>query len=161
MAIESIASVNHRVLVDRRDGGKLADQVRVTLSGEESIPNKDFVLRYTLAGRAPKAALFTSRDRQGGGYFTLLVMPPSSLSQLPRHALEMVFTLDVSGSMAGRPIEQSKAAMRYALSHMDQRDTFQIIRFGDRAEKLFDQPVAATSSNVRHAMARIDGMSAG
>jgi Ca-activated chloride channel family protein len=161
MPIEAITAINHKVQIDVGETGKLTDHAKVTLAADDSIPNKDFVLRYKLAGATAKSALFTSHDKHGDGYFTLLIMPPASLFDLPRQPLEMVFTLDVSGSMAGRPIEQSKAAVRYALAHMDQRDTFQVIRFGDRAEKLFDKPVEVTPSNVRHAIARINGMSAG
>ena len=55
----------------------------------------------------------------------------------------MVFTVDVSGSQQGAPLEQEKAAMRYALTHMGPEDTFQVIRFGNTAERLFPQPMPA------------------
>jgi len=88
------------------------------------------VLRYQVAGKAPKSAIFASRDSRGG-YFTLMLVPPKELSDVSRQPLEMVFTLDTSGSMEGIPLEQSKAAMRYALSHMNEQDSFQIINFSD------------------------------
>ena len=82
----------------------------------------------------------------GGGYFTLMLFPPADLQDLPRQPLEMVFTIDVSGSQSGAPLAQEKAAIRYALTHMGPDDTFQVIRFGNTAQKLFDQPAARGSS---------------
>src|SRR5262249_8888552 len=115
--------------------------------------------RYQVAGKTTRSALLTARDKRGG-YFTLILYPPGTLSDIPRQPLEMVFTLDVSGSMSGRPLDQSKAAMRYALRHMDARDSFQIIRFGDTAERFSSQPIAATDANVQNALRYIDSLQA-
>jgi Ca-activated chloride channel family protein len=73
----------------------------------------------------------------------------------------MVFTLDVSGSMNGRPIEQAREAIRYALNHMQPNDTFQIIRFANQTELMTPRAVPATPENVHLGLAYIDQMSAG
>jgi Ca-activated chloride channel family protein len=116
-----------------------------------------------VAGKQPKAALIAAKDASGkaGGYFTLMLMPPKVLDDLPRQPLEMVFTLDTSGSMAGRPLEQSKAAMRYALKHMNSRDTFQIVDFSDVARKFATSPVSATPENVAAALQHVERMQSG
>src|SRR5262249_29999704 len=113
-----------------------------------------------IAGERLKSALITQRDRRGG-FFTLMLYPPESLKDLPRTPLEMVFTLDVSGSMAGQPIEQSRAALRYSLTHMRADDTFQIIRFAGAAEAMSPRPLPATPENVQRALAHIEKMEAG
>ena len=61
-------------------------------------------------------------------------LPALGAGNLPRTPLEMVFTLDVSGSMSGQPIAQAKNAIRYALTHMRADDTFQVIRFANSSE---------------------------
>src|SRR5439155_22768380 len=89
--VEELKSVNHKIKLQRP-----SDQLaRVALEQEDSIPNKDFVLRYKVAGKTVKSALMAQRDEKGeGGYFTLMLFPPDSLVDLPRKPLEMVFTLD-------------------------------------------------------------------
>ena len=104
--------------------------MEVAIDPADNIPNRDFVLRCKVAGEGIKSGLIAHKDDKGaGGYFTLMLVPPESLRHLPRKPLEFVFTLDVSGSMSGRPIEQAKAAMRYALTHMGPDDTFQVVQF--------------------------------
>jgi hypothetical protein len=41
-------------------------QTYITLSPHDRIPNKDFVLRYRVAGEQPRASLVTHRDERGG-----------------------------------------------------------------------------------------------
>jgi Ca-activated chloride channel family protein len=75
--------------------------------------------------------------------------------------LEFVFTLDVSGSMEGRPIEQAKQAMLYALQRMSPADRFQVVKFADNAEMMSPQPIPATPQNIDRAMRYVSSMSAG
>jgi len=88
------------------------DHVMIKLNPRDSIPNKDFVLRYRVAGEGIQSSLLTHRDKRGG-FFTLMVYPPVELKSLPRHPLELVFVLDCSGSMKGEPIAQAKAAVKH------------------------------------------------
>lgn len=158
VAVERVECKRHKVSV-QRDG---PNKARVTLDAGDRIPNKDFVLRYQVAGRQVKGSLVAQRDKDGrGGYFTLMLFPPADVSDLPRQPLEMVFTLDVSGSMMGKPLEQSVAAMRYALAHMGRDDTFQVVRFAGDAEQLAPAPVPATPQNVKRALAYVQQTQAG
>src|SRR5258708_19567976 len=97
-----------------------------------------------------KSGVMVQRDakHEKGGYFTMMLYPPESLKQLPRKPLEMVFTIDVSGSQSGIPLAQEKAAVKWALAHMGPDDTFQVIRFGNHATSLFDKPEPADRNNV-------------
>ncbi len=148
VAVEKIESRNHAVKVQQPD----VRHASVVLDKSDSIPNKDFVLRYKVAGEHTKSGLVAQRDDKGQGYFTLMLIPPENLGSLPPRALEMVFTLDVSGSMSGPPIDQSKAAMRYALTHMNAGDTFQIVQFAGGASRMSAKPVPATEQNVQAAL---------
>ncbi len=127
----------------------------IKLSANDSIPNKDFLLRFRVAGDKPKSALLAHRDEKGG-YFTLLLYPPQSLAHLSRKPLEMVFVIDYSGSMEGKPLAQAKAATRAALERMRPDDTFQIVRFSDDAQLMSDKPLPATPENIRRAKAYLD-----
>ena len=155
IAIDHINSRNHRISIEKLS----PKRTRVTLDSADKIPNRDFVLRYDVWGKDVKPALIA--QRQGtGGYFTLMVVPPREMADLPRQPLEFVFTIDVSGSQSGRPLEQEKAATRYALTHLGPQDTFQVIRFGNTARKLFSEPQPADRPHVREALNWIDGFDA-
>jgi Ca-activated chloride channel family protein len=153
--IEKLESANHKINVKQESPGHAV----VTLDPSDSIPNKDFVLRYKVAGGQVKSAMFVQRDERGG-YFTLMLFPPTSLAEIPRQPMEMVFTIDVSGSQNGAPLAQEKAATRYCLNNMNPGDTFQIVRFGDTARTLFPAPVPVTRNNVQEALSYIEGFDA-
>ncbi|HZN65453.1 MAG TPA: VIT domain-containing protein, partial [Tepidisphaeraceae bacterium] len=162
MPVEKIESRTHRVSVARRDPAR----AQITLDAGDRIPNKDFVLRWKVAGEGIKSSLVVQRaprdgEGEAGGHFSLMLLPPDDLKWLPRTPLEMVFTLDVSGSMNGRPIEQAKDAVRYALRNLGPDDTFQIIRFSSNAESMAPHPVPATPQNVQAALQYLNGTSAG
>ncbi len=120
----------------------------VKLSSRDSIPNKNFVLRYKVAGSRLKSALATYRDKRGG-YFSLMLYPPASLSDVKRSPMEMIFVLDCSGSMSGKPIAKAKDAITRALKKLGPDDTFQVIRFSNNASQLGPAPLPATAKNVR------------
>lgn len=145
--IESVESVNHSV--DVRSIGSSGKQI--VLTDSDTIPNRDFVLRCHVAGDQVKTALMTHRDDHGQ-YFTMMLYPPRELESVPRCPMEMVFVLDCSGSMNGRPIEQAKQAIACALQSLTPRDTFQIIRFSSNASQLGTVPVPATPENIQQGL---------
>ncbi|MEM7283374.1 MAG: VIT and VWA domain-containing protein [Pseudomonadota bacterium] len=131
----------------------------VTLANHAVIPNKDFVLSYKVAGDRIKSNLLTHQDAETGqGYFTLMIYPPDDLKNLQRQAMEMVFVLDASGSMAGEPMDQAKAAILRALDRLTASDTFQIIRFSDHASHFGPEPVLATDENLKAAKQYVRGI---
>jgi Ca-activated chloride channel family protein len=72
----------------------------------------------------------------------------------------MVFVLDCSGSMNGRPLEQARAAVSHALLTLTPRDTFQIINFNSTSSQLGTTPVIATPENIQRGLtylASLDG----
>ncbi len=140
--------------------GKTADgaeRLHVQLSELDSVPNKDFVLRFKVAGEAIKSALVTHRDGQDG-FFTLMLYPPDDLRQLQRAPMEMIFVLDCSGSMSGQPIAKAKDAIRRALRKLEPDDTFQVIQFSESASQLGRVPVSATPKNVQKALQYVDSL---
>jgi len=98
------------------------------------------VLKYQVAGDYVKSALMTHEDSRGG-FFTMMIVPPKDLAKVPRGAVEMVFVLDCSGSMSGRPIEQAKAAIERGLARLEPGDSFQIIDFAESASALGGRPL--------------------
>ena len=149
--LEAVQCPSHAVTVERPDHHRAV----VLLNDLDSIPNKDFVLRYKVAGDEIKSALVTHRDERGG-FFSLMIYPPQDVRSLARTPMEMIFVLDCSGSMNGRPIEQAKSAIKRALKHLAPEDSFQIIRFSNDASQLGSAPLPATPDNVRRGLAYLD-----
>ena len=147
VGIEAIES-SHRIDRTRTSPGAAT----IRLADQATIPNRDFVLKFKVAGGRVKTNLLTYVDRKKGqGYFTMVLYPPEHLDAAPRHPMEMVFVLDCSGSMHGEPIAQAKAAILAALDLLKPGDTFQVIRFSNNASQLGPEPVPATPENVARA----------
>ncbi|MHC4726985.1 MAG: VWA domain-containing protein, partial [Planctomycetota bacterium] len=133
------------------------ENMTVKLSSLDSIPNKDFVLRYKVAGKKVKSALVTHREKRGG-FFSLMLYPPENLSYLKRAPMEMIFVLDCSGSMRGKPITKAKEAIKRGLKKLQKGDTFQVIRFSNNASQFGPNPVPATPANIRKAIKYVDNL---
>lgn len=151
--IEDLSSPSHAVRVEWVSPTRAA----VVLDRKDTIPNKDFVLRWKVAGDSIKTALFTHRDARGG-YFTLMLFPPAELWDLPRQPMEMIFVLDCSGSMSGAPIAKAKQAIRRAIERLGPDDTFQIIRFSNDSSALGPKPIPATPENLHRGLAYLQSL---
>ena len=144
VAIEDLKST-HEIVVER-DG---AASATVQLANQTTVPNRDFVLDFRVAGDVVKSNLMTYRDPDTDeGFFSLMVIPPIDTEVIARRPMEMVFVIDCSGSMSGRPLEQAKEAVLTALARLDPQDTFQIVRFSDNASQFGAAPVRATERNL-------------
>ncbi|HKR15025.1 MAG TPA: VIT and VWA domain-containing protein, partial [Pyrinomonadaceae bacterium] len=144
--IESLNSKTHETEIDRTD----PTRALIRLKDLNTIPNKDFVLTYQVAGSAINDAVLTHRSERGG-YFTLILQPPQRVSAEDVTPKELVFVLDTSGSMSGFPIETAKKTMKLALDKLYPHDTFNLITFAGDTRVLFSEPVAATPENLRKA----------
>lgn len=134
------------------------NSARVSLKDAETIPNKDFILRYDVAGKRIEDAILTHRDERGG-FFTLVLQPPDKFNVEDVTPKEIVFVLDTSGSMSGFPIEKAKEAMRLSLENLYPYDTFNLITFAGDTAILFDKPVPATQANLEKAKAFLESRS--
>lgn len=140
---------------------KINDQeLDVALASSRTIDNRDFILRWQLAGENVQAGLLAHKD-QRGGFFSLLIEPPAIPAADQITPRELVFVLDTSGSMSGYPLEASKKFMRWALRSLRPDDAFRIITFSSRAQEYSRRPLAATAENLQAAQNYIDRLAAG
>ena len=154
LIVDTIDSKTHDVEIQRTD----SHSARLHLREGSTIPNKDFVLRYDVAGRAIQDALLTHRSDKGG-YFTLILQPPDRVTAEDVRPKELVFVLDTSGSMEGYPILKAKQTMKLALDSLYPSDTFNLITFAGDTEILFPKPVSATRANLNKAQAFLNSRS--
>jgi len=146
LIVDSLESKTHPIDIQRPD----PRSARLRLKESSTIPNKDFILRYDVAGQAVQDALLTHRSEKGG-FFTMILQPPGRITAEDVMPKELVFVLDTSGSMEGFPIEKAKETMNLALDSLYPSDTFNLITFAGDTRVLFPQPVPATRENLKKA----------
>ncbi|HEC59502.1 MAG TPA: marine proteobacterial sortase target protein [Methylophaga sp.] len=110
--------------------------------------DRDFELVWQAkASQSPQAALFKQR-LNGQDYALLMLNPPSQHALQKTIARELIFVIDTSGSMDGTSIKQARQALQYGLDQLRPQDSFNIIRFSDDTESLFQQARLATQKNI-------------
>ena len=147
--IEDIEIVNHTAKLERTGTAK----ARVEISPMDAIPNKDFVMKYAVVGEKPEMAVFAHATGPEQRYFMLMIQPKLDEKLLKAPPRELVFLVDVSGSMSGEPMAKVKATMRHFFRLSKPNDTFQVITFAGQANSLFEKPVSATEANISRALA--------
>ncbi|MFP4502577.1 MAG: VIT and vWA domain-containing protein [Candidatus Hydrogenedentota bacterium] len=130
----------------------------VALKNQETIPNRDFVLHYTVAGDEIDNAVLTHHDDQGG-FFSLIFQPPKRVAPEEIQPKEMIFVIDSSGSMNGFPIEKAKKTMRLCIEKMHPRDKFNLISFAGGTGYCFAQSAPNTEANRKQALAYLQSLS--
>jgi len=154
--IHKVQSTTHEIVVTNSK----ASQAEVHLKEEATIPNRDFILTYAVAGEEIRDTVLTHRNGNHG-FFTLLLQPPDRVKTDEVTPKELVFVLDTSGSMSGFPIEKAKETMRLAIDGLNPADTFNLITFAGDTHILFPEPVLATSANVRKAQSFLESRRGG
>lgn len=155
-ALGEVTSPTHDVSARKPADGT----VRLTLAEKESLPNRDFVLRWRAADAQPKATLYAAPAGKGG-YFSLVVQPPELDVERLVGRRELIFVVDTSGSMSGAPLGLCRSAMRDALSRLRPVDTFNLVTFAGTSRQAFEAPRPANDANVREALQVVDEMQAG
>lgn len=141
----TVKSVSHTINVHRLADGRQ----HIDLAGGATIPNKDFILEVEQAeSTKPKTALFLSPDdKSNETEFLLAAFPPTV--QPARHLpVEMLYLIDISGSMAGTSIEQARGALLQGLDRLNPGDRFGIMAFNNTYYEFASEPLTATAENV-------------
>ena len=154
----SVQCVSHAVKVDRWAGGRQ----RVELAAGATVPNRDFVLEFEQAeGTRPKTALFLSPGNDSGETHFLLAAFPPAVQPKERTPVEMLYMIDVSGSMEGTSIEQARQALLKALDRLRPSDRFGILAFSSGYDEFAPEPLPATPQFVSAARRYVQGLRAG
>ena len=144
--VGDVESTSHKIFADRTG----ADSYHVTLADQAVPPNKDFILKYKVAGGEISDAILTHADKTGG-YFTLILQPPDRPQEKALVPRQLIFVVDTSGSMWGFPLEMAKKTVQRALDNLRKDETFNLITFSGDTRILFPEPVPATPENVAKA----------
>lgn len=155
--IASLTSSSHEVEI--KYSGKTAAQV--SLKDEKTGGNKDFVLRYTLAGGKIETGLLLYPGQEEN-FFMLMLEPPARVKPeavLPR---EYIFIVDVSGSMHGFPLDTAKALMKNIISDLKTQDFINVLLFASGSATLSSTgSLPATEANQAKALTFIQSQPGG
>jgi Ca-activated chloride channel family protein len=154
MNIRQISSALHDVEIAREGDNRAV----VKLKNKEEIPNRDFVLKYEVAGDSLKSGYLAHRAGKDG-YLTLILLPPKRPTAEQISPKEMIFVIDRSGSQRGAPLQKAKETMIHILENMNPEDTFQVIDFSDKVNILFDEPQKISDEMLTRAKSYIATLS--
>ena len=148
-AVAELKSPYHDVEVEQEGERRFA----VTLRDGEVPADRDFVLEWTPEpDAAPQASVFTETV-DGDTYLLAMVVPPIQLdAQRPRRPREIVFIIDVSGSMHGPSLAQAKQALTRSLMRLAPSDRFNLIAFSDRAWPLYGKAAPVSEQSLADAL---------
>ncbi|MGC4043134.1 MAG: VIT domain-containing protein [Armatimonas sp.] len=152
LPLRSLNSAMHAVRIDAPD----ASHAIVALAPQDTVPNRDFILRYKLSGQEVQEGLLCNADGTGGGQFLLMLQPPAQPAPEAIAPREVVFVIDQTGSQSGEPLEVSKKVIRACLKRLKPTDTFQLLGFNTEVYPCFPKAVPATPENLAKAEAYLD-----
>lgn len=158
ISVANIVCDSHPVFINPQNDNRYV----ISLQANTVPADRDFLLTWTPElGKLPKATVF-NQQHDGYEYSLITVYPPKNelynRLDIPR---DVVFILDVSGSMSGTSIEQAKSALTLALDRLKPSDKFNIIWFNDMAKKMYFESRQASDQNIYHAKQFVGALSAG
>lgn len=155
--IANIVSPSHPVNIAPQNGNIYI----VSLQNKTVPADRDFLLKWKPElDSLPRAAVFNQKH-EGYEYNLVTLYPPENdlyhPVNIPR---DVVFILDVSGSMAGTSIAQAQSALKLALDRLTSSDKFNIIWFNNQAQKLYPSSQPASADRLRYAKQFIGALAA-
>lgn len=154
--IAELACVTHSVSTEFLGPG----QRIVRLDSADRIANRDFVLRWKSVAPPGGSVLMAHKpDPEAPGWFCLLLNPAQS--GIVRTGGDVVFVVDISGSMNGAPIDTSKRVVAEAIQALSPGDRFNVITFASGTSQLFSQPEIASPANVKKGLEMVAALESG
>ncbi len=152
MPIQEMAVPTHQVHIQYESASRAA----LSLDGSEaSGGNRDFILRYRLAGSRVQSGLLLYQGEKEN-FFLLMNQPPARVESdmiVPR---EYVFVVDVSGSMSGYPLNISKTLLKNLIGNLNPEERFNVILFAGTSAMMASRSLEATPANIQKAIRVID-----
>ncbi|NWQ92358.1 ITIH3 inhibitor, partial [Burhinus bistriatus] len=124
------------------------DQQRTCANCSQSVLDGDFTVRYDVKRTTPDNLQIVN------GYFVHF-FAPTNLPKLPKN---VIFVIDISGSMSGREIEQTREALLKILDDIKEDDFFNFILFGSEVHTWKETLIKATPENLDEARKFVRGI---
>jgi Ca-activated chloride channel family protein len=141
--IKNVYCPTHDVDIVRNDN----HSVTVSYEANNVKPNMDFRLFYAIEKSSIGMSLLTYGKGKEDGFFFLSLSPGFAAEEQEIAEKDIIFVLDVSGSMAGDKLAQAKKALLFCIENLNAGDRFEVIRFSTRANALFNSLSPVNQSN--------------
>ena len=146
-----------------RDAGALTE---VSFAGDGAVRlDRDVVVQWPVAALDPGVAISVARpssDGHGGAAYGLITLvPPQVGGRMAPVARDLIFLIDTSGSMGGRPLDQAKRVVAAMIDGLGSRDRLEMIEFSMRARRWKREPVAMTRDGRATALTWLRKLRAG
>ncbi|MGL5061618.1 MAG: VIT domain-containing protein [Microcoleus sp.] len=166
--IRNVNSPSHQLQIEYFDSPQTSPnseqtngmKVRVQLGNADTIPNKDLIVRYQIAGRETQSTVLTQADDRGG-HFAVYLIPAIEYKTDEIVPKDVIFLVDTSGSQSGAPLQQCQVLLRQFINGLNPEDTFSILDFSNSVRQLSKQPLPNTAENRKKAIEYINKLRAG
>ena len=162
VSLYDLHSSYHRIDINQTSENSYS----ISTIGENIIADRDFELVWKpQLNNKPQISAFTQSDDGSNGdssRYTMVTLLPPGLSHLQQRvqARDVVFVIDVSGSMAGTSIEQARASLITAVDGLNSIDRFNIIWFNNDTGSLFPETIDASAEYKSYAKRFINNLDA-
>ena len=154
---QELTSPTHQMTVRTSGPGRAELQL---VDAERFGGNRDFILRYRLAGQKIGAGLLLYQGRDEN-FFLLMAEPPQAVARDEIPPRDYVFVVDVSGSMSGFPLDTAKKLLGDLVNVLRPTDTFNIVVFESGFEVFSTASVPASTPNLQRAVQFIGSKNGG
>jgi len=180
VSLSSVSSESHPLSLARQNkGNRLASShslvdlpseqqtIKLGVGNVTVAMDKDFTLTWQPSPNTmPQLSIFSQEVNQEH-FMLAMLLPPSQSSQAEQlvstdalFARDITFIIDTSGSMQGQSIKQAKAGLSFALSTLNEKDSFNIIAFNSTFQQAFPSTVMVNATHINSAQRFIDNLRA-
>ncbi len=156
--IKSVYSPTHEFDVVRESD----HHVRASLEKNDVLLDRDVEFVFTMDEKEFGCSILAYRpDPAKDGYFMMLITPsarPAGEEIVPK---DVVFLLDVSGSMSGQKIRQARKALKFCVRSLYPKDRFDVVAFSTAVRPMARRLEEVSAATVEKACRFIDDLRAG
>lgn len=148
----AVESPSHHLRVIPEEGHRM----RVFCATPHVALDRDIILTARGIGTGPLTAIALHRSAAAStneelGVLVLTVVPDLTMGRVQETPQEIVFLIDVSGSMAGKSMNEAQAALRLCLRHLRAGARFNIIAFQSSYTSFAPTSVLFTQATLEQA----------
>lgn len=145
-------------LIESRQAGKKPSMIPIP--NLPKLPTLDELETSSYSDSFDADLIFLPKE-EGNGYIFALTLIPKSDLELPRIRQHVTFLIDRSNSIQQQRLSATKSAVHKALEEMCSDDTFNIIAFDSKMEKLSPHPLPCTGTSYAAAEAFLEKIQLG
>lgn len=154
--IKNIYSPNCSINIDR----KSRNRVNISVNTEDLRAN-DLVLYYAQDEKDISCNILSYRpDESKDGYFMLLASPVNPVPKSKILPKDVVFVLDISGSMKGEKFKSAKEGLKRCIKSLNRADYFNIIAYSS-AVKIYQKNLVKASEFSQDACVYVETLISG